>query len=91
MQYSWTIASAIPLKDGESSPPYSLLGASQGGGTNRVKDGSKIVALAKVVNYGSVLRSEYQVAATFEIDLHDDDVGELFCVCDCAKHALAVG
>ena len=59
MQYSWTIASAIPLKDGESSLPYLSLGVSRGGGTNRVKDGSKIAALAKVVNYGSVSRSEY--------------------------------
>ena len=59
MQYRWMIASPVPLEDGESAPPYSLLGESQGGGTNRVKDSSKIVASEKVINYGSVLRLEY--------------------------------
>ena len=32
----------------------------------RVKDGSKIAASAKAINQGSILRSEYQVPATFE-------------------------
>ena len=40
----------ILLDDGESSPQLSLLRASPGDWTKRVKEGSKIAASAKVIN-----------------------------------------